>query len=417
MGEGDAKRRARVGVVIWYRKCPNFSALAEVRWWGVVMVSQSWFGICAGLLMTTASLAQQANPEIQVEIQQGVQALEQGNFSTAERHFSHVLKTDPNQVEVRAHLGLAYYADRKYSEAVEAFRLVLKQNPSVRTAQTFLPLALAALDQCEQAIPGLSKEFSSNPDLKLRRVLGLSLQRCLLQSGKQAEADQAMQELLAKYSDDIDVLYEAGQMYAKLSSQIYLRLMKIAPHSARGFQVMGQVAASEGNWEKAVDAYRQAIRLDPNVPGVHLDLAVQLLLHSPDPNAWEQALVELNKELEINPASAEAQYEVGEVYRKHDQPEKAKAAFRAALRLRPGLVEARLGLAKALRQQNQKQEALAALEPARETAPDNAAVRFLLAQLYRDLSRTADSKREEEAFRKLQEEEAAVKRLQASPSP
>ena len=226
-----------------------------------------------------------------------------------------------------------------------------------------------------------------------------------------------MQELLAKYSDDIDVLYEAGQMYAKLSSQIYLRLMKIAPHSARGFQVMGQVAASEGNWEKAVDAYRQAIRLDPNVPGVHLDLAVQLLLHSPDPNAWEQALVELNKELEINPASAEAQYEVGEVYRKHDQPEKAKAAFRAALRLRPGLVEARLGLAKALRQQNQKQEALAALEPARETAPDNAAVRFLLAQLYRDLSRTADSKREEEAFRKLQEEEAAVKRLQASPSP
>ena len=180
---------------------------------------------------------------------------------------------------------------------------------------------------------------------------------------------------------------------------------------------MGQVAASEGNWQKAVDAYRQAIRLDPNVPGVHLALAVQLLLHSPDPDAWEQALIELNRELKINPASAEAQYEVGEVYRKHDQPERAIAAFRETVRLRPGFVEARLGLAKALCQQNQKQEALAVLEPARKAAPDNAAVRFLLAQLYRDLSRTSDSKREEEAFRKLQEEEAAFRRLQTSPPP
>lgn len=381
------------------------------------MVSKSWLAFCVGFLITTAFPAQQSNPEIQAEIQRGVQALEQGNFSAAEQHFSQVLITDPNQVEVRANLGLAYYVDRKYSEAVDAFQLVLKQSPSVRTAQTFLPLALAAVERCEEAIPGLRKEFSSNPDLKLRRVLGLSLQRCLLQSGKQAEADQAMQELLAKYPDDVDVLYEAGQMYAKLSSQIYLRLMKIAPHSARGFQVMGLVAASEGNWQKAVDAYRQAIRLDPNIPGLHLDLAVQLLLHSPDPNAWEQALLELNKELKIHPASAETYYEVGEVYRKHDQPEKAIAALREAVRLRPGLVEARLGLAKTLRQQNQKQEALAVLEPAREAEPDNTAVHFLLAQLYHDLSRPSDARREEEAFRKLQEEEAAFRRSQISPSP
>jgi Tfp pilus assembly protein PilF len=124
------------------------------------MVSRSWLGLCVAFLITTASLSQQPNPEIQAEVQQGVQALEQGNFGAAEQHFSHVLTTDPDLVEVRANLGLAYYADRKYSDAVEAFQLALKANPSVRTAQTFLPLALAALDRCKEAIPGDSAESS-----------------------------------------------------------------------------------------------------------------------------------------------------------------------------------------------------------------------------------------------------------------
>jgi tetratricopeptide (TPR) repeat protein len=366
------------------------------------MVSPRWASICAGTLFAATILAQQPPADIQTEVQQGIQALKQSNFPEAEEHFTRALAVDPNMPEVRANLGLAYYVDHKYVDAVETFRLALKQDPSVRTAQTFLPLALSGLDRCEEALPGLRREFSSHPDVKLRRVIGLSLQRCLIQTGKQADADQVTQQLLAQYPDDVDVLYEAGQMYGRLSSEIYLRLMKVAPHSARGYQVMGQVAASEGNWQKAVDAYRQAIRLDPSLAGVRLDLAVQLLLHSPDVDAWKEALAELQGELKINPGSAEAHYELGEVYRKHQDPEGAISEFREALRLRPSFVEARLELAKALRQQNQKQEALAVLEPAREAAPDNAAVRFLLAQLYRELSRPADARREEEAFKSLQ---------------
>jgi predicted Zn-dependent protease len=266
---------------------------------------------------------------------------------------------------------------------------------------------LAALNHCDEAIPGLRGEFSSHPDVKLRRVLGLSLQRCLIQTAKQADADQVTQQLLAQYPDDLDVLYEAGQMYGNLSSQIYLRLMKVAPHSARGYQVMGQVAASEGNWQKAVDAYRQAVQLDPHLAGVRLALAIQLLLHSPDPDAWKQALENLNEELKMNPDSVEAQFEIGEIYRKHDEPEQAAAAFHRALQLRPAFVEARLGLAKILRQQKKPQEALDVLEPVGEAGPDNASVHFVLRQLYRDLGRAADAERED----------AVVKRLHtASPS-
>ena len=353
--------------------------------------------------LTSGARAQQPSPAVQAEVRQGLEALQQSNFSAAEQHLSRALAADASLAEVRANLGLAYYADQKYPEAVEAFRLALKQNASLQTAQTFLPLSLAAVNRCEEALPGLRREFPSHPDVKLRRVIGLSLQRCLFQTGKQAEADQVTQELLSQYPEDLDVLYEAGQMYAKLSSQMYLKLMKAAPHSARGYQVMGEVAASEGNWQQAIDAYRQAIRLEPSLPGAHLHLAILMLTHSPEPDAWRQALEELNAELKINPSSAEAEYEIGEAYRKHGQPEQAAAAFRQALRLAPNFAQARLELAKVLRQQHRAQEALAVLRPAQETSPDDPAVHYLLGQLYRDLGRAADAEKEDAAFKTLSE--------------
>ena len=359
-------------------------------------------GCCAWLLLSFRVPAQQPPGAAQTEAQQGVDALQRGDFAAAEQHLSRALAADPSLAEVRANLGLAYYVDGKYAEAVEAFRRALKQNASLSTAQSFLPLSLAALNRCDEALPGLRHEYSSNPDLKLRRVLGLSLQRCFFESGQQAEADQVMQELLAKYPDDVDVLYEAGQLYGKLSSQIYLHLMQVAPHTARGYQLTGGVAETDGNWQAAIDAYREALKLEPGLANLHLRIAALTLEHSTDPEAWKQALEELSAELKINPSNPEAEYEVGEAYRKHGDLEQAIPAFRRALHLQPEFVEARIALAKALRQQKQTQEALEVLEPARDSTPPNAAVHFLLAQLYRDAGRTADAQREDALFQQMQ---------------
>jgi anaphase-promoting complex subunit 3 len=263
-----------------------------------------------------------------------------------------------------------------------------------------LPLSLAAVGDCEEALSGLEREFASNSDVKLRRVLGLSLQRCALAAGKEPEADQVAQKLLAAYPDDPDVLFAAGQLYGRLSSETYLKLMKVAPNSARTYQVMASVAASEGNWKGAIDAYHQALKLEPTLQGAHLQIAVLMLTHAQEPDAWRQALTELNEELKVDPTSAQAQYEIGEVYRKHAQLEPAVAAFRRALQLDPAAVPARLGLAKALRQLDRKREALEALEPARES--DDPGVHFLLAQIYRDLGQTDEAQQEEAKFKKLQ---------------
>src|SRR5215472_748685 len=134
---------------------------------------------CALLvLLASQATPQQAPSQVQAEIQQGTGAFERGDFSRAEQHFSAALKMDPTLAEVRANLGLAYYADHQYDKAIGEFQEALRRDPSLRTANSFLPLSLAAGGRCGEAASGLEREFASNPDSKLRRVLGLSLERC-----------------------------------------------------------------------------------------------------------------------------------------------------------------------------------------------------------------------------------------------
>jgi tetratricopeptide (TPR) repeat protein len=347
------------------------------------------------------AFCQQVSPAIRTEIQHGRAALQSGDFSAAEQHLSAALKLDPNLAEVHANLGLAYYHDHQYDKAITEFKEAQRLNPSLATAKSFLPLSQAAKGDCAAAMTGLVREFSSNSDPKLRRILGLSLERCADQQGNEMESVQVTQKLLAAYPNDPDVLYLAGQLYGRLSSETYLKLMKVAPKSARSFQVMGSVAASDGNWKAALDSYRQAAKLDPALVGVHLQIAILLLTNSPEADAWQQALPELQEELRLDPRSAQAEYEIGEIYRKHGQLNDAVAAFRRALEFNPSATPARLGLAKALLQLGQKTEALAALEPAAKTDPDDPSVHFLLAQIYRELGRTSEAAQEEAEFKRL----------------
>lgn len=358
----------------------------------------------ACLFASSPVVAGQSSSTAQTEVQQGSQAFQHGDFTSAEQHFSAALKSGtnlPDAAQVETNLGLAYYADHQFAKAADAFEQALKRDPSIEMAKGFLPVSQAAGGDCAAATPGLDREFVSNPDVKLRRILGLSLERCAIEANDEAKADAVTQKLLAAYPDDPDVLFTAGQLYGRLSSEVNLRLMKAAPNSPRTYQLMASVAAADGNWQGAIDSYRKALRLQPGLQGAHLQIAILTLMHSPDPNAWHQAITDLNEELKIDPTSAEAEYEIGEAYRKHDQLEPAVTAFRKALLLEPDAVPVRLGLAKALRQLGRKSDALTALEPARTAAPNDPDVHFVLAQIYRDLGRTPEAQKEMAAFQRL----------------
>ena len=108
-------------------------------------------------LFLLPALAFPQKPEVEGEVEQGMEALKRGNFAAAEQHLSAALKIDPTLAEVRANLGLAYYVGHQYREAITEFEEALRRDASVQTAKSFLPLSLAAVGDCEKALPGLEQ--------------------------------------------------------------------------------------------------------------------------------------------------------------------------------------------------------------------------------------------------------------------
>jgi tetratricopeptide (TPR) repeat protein len=360
-------------------------------------------------LCFSAAAGGQVRHSAQAEAESGLAAMRKGDFSRAEVHFSNALKADPNLAIVRANLGLAYYADHQYSKAIRELQLALKQDPSLDSAKMILPMSLAAVNLCTEAEPGLEKIFASAPKGEFQRMAGLNLQRCLFDEGKEIEANRITQQLLHRFPDDPDVLYEAGLSYGKLSSSIYRRLMSADPTSARAYQVKGDIADSIGKWKEAIVLYREALKRQPILHDVHFKIAVLLLAHSSDPGTLQEAMHELRAELQVNPGSAKAEYEIGEAYRTHNQPQKAIPALQTSIHWDPNAVPPRISLAKALRQTGRRTEALEVLKPAERADPKDPSIHYLMGQIYRETGNTTLANQEFATFRLLQKKVATPK--------
>ena len=104
---------------------------------------------------------------------------------------------------------------------------------------------------------------------------------------------------------------------------------------------LGQV---EGDATAAVDALRSAVRLNPNDPYIHKELAAA---HASQGRV-DDAFCELMATLLIDPGDAHAHATVGQLFLDAERYHDAVRAFTRALELRPDAFEVRYGLATAL---------------------------------------------------------------------
>ena len=101
--------------------------------------------------------------------------------------------------------------------------------------------------------------------------------------------------------------------------------------------------------------------------------------------------------------SNSAAYEVGEIYRKKGESEKALQHFTAAIKDRPDFEEAQVGLARALLQLDQPAQALRHLQQALKLDPENEVTHYQLSRVYAALGNTAAQTQELQQFRRLRQ--------------
>jgi tetratricopeptide (TPR) repeat protein len=215
---------------------------------------------------------------------------------------------------------------------------------------------------------------------------------------------RALEKLLAEFGahpDDPELLFQLGESSGKLMQQAFHRLTAFHPDSARAHELQAQTWLGQGRGALAEPEFRKALKMNPNLPGVHLALGRILLEERGDLDGAEQ---EFRAEAQLRPGDGEAAWRLGSVLLKKGQGRDALVELQQSDKLKPDMLETLLDLGKAYATENQLAQAentfrrILAIEDTGELA---AAAHLQLSQICRKLGKTAEAGQHLKRFREL----------------
>jgi tetratricopeptide (TPR) repeat protein len=265
---------------------------------------------------------------------------------------------------------------------------------------------IAAKGQCAEALPSLRRTIAKLTDPNLKRKAGLSGVRCSMTLGRPEAATEFLQVLGHDFPGDPEVLYVLVHAYSDLSTRAAQELARTAPNSEQAHLLNAEALEMQDKWDAAAAEYRKVLQQNPNLPGTHFRLGRLLLSRpNPGPDVSEQARKEFEKELEIDPSNAAAEYILGELARQNQQLEEAIKHFSRAAQRDPGFGDAFLGLGEALISARKFSEAVPPLETAVKLEPGNPTAHYNLATAYGRTGRKADADKEFAIHRQMTQNE------------
>jgi len=256
----------------------------------------------------------------------------------------------------------------------------------------------------------------------MRLFVGQRLVDCYFGSNQEDKGLALIESLCKLAPDDPDVLYTASRAYANRWNHAVERLLAKAADSYRVRQVLAEVFEAQEKYREAAQEYRQIIKMNPQLPGVHHRLGRMILRSDSSAEADQAALAAFQQELQINPLDVSSLAEIGELNLKAQRPEEAVKHFGRALELQPSYLQARVGLGKALAARQEFPAALKEFEEARALAPEDESVYYNLMTVYRRLGSSTEAKAASEKFQSLkkaneQRRQSIVNKLKGARTP
>ena len=225
--------------------------------------------------------------------------------------------------------------------------------------------------------------------------------RCRMEQGELKLARDQLRGLRKRFPDWPMPYYLLGKVYAKLSLATQRRMVELNPDGYRTHLLSAAVLEARDRDDEAIQAYRAALKAEPDVPGVHYQLGMALTRTM----RLDEAVSEFQKELEVDPYHVLAQIRLGEIYVYRREHEKAIPGLRAALELDSNSAAAHAALGRAYLLARRVDEAAEMLERSVKLDPDDKQTRYQLSIAYRRQGRREEADREFAIFTRLGQEE------------
>jgi len=365
---------------------------------------------CALILTLLAPVPLNAQGVQQEDAQQKVDTLErqaqkylqQQKPQSAIPVLREIVSLDPKNVNGQANLGVLLYFQDNYAEAIPHMTAALQLKPDLWRIEALLGIAEKRTGDLVKARDDLERAFANLDENKIRIDAGLALIELDSASAQFAQALSVAAKLEELAPQNPRILFVVYQLSHQLMEQSLLSMMVTAPDSAEMHMIMAGELGREGDRTGAVAQYREAIRLNPAIPGAHFQLAEQLRT-STDAAFNAQAEDEYKAAIQINQYDELSWRQLGGIMTAKGDFKTAEDDYRKALALQPKDSDAKTGLAIVLTSVNRTSEAISLLESAVQDDPTNIVAHYRLSTLYRRAGRTADSQREMDTFHHYQD--------------
>jgi Flp pilus assembly protein TadD len=366
------------------------------------------------LLAVLGSSFGQSQPDVQHQIQvhnqRAAEYLKESRPDLAVSEFKAIVDLDPKNVDAHGNLGTILFFQGSYAEAVPELQTAVKLQPALWKTEALLGIAENRSGDVDQAKRNLEKAFPNIREEKIRIEAGMELIEIYSRTGDLDKAAAVIATLKKLSPTDPNVLYSAYRLYSDLADESLLSLSVVAPKSPRMHQALAHELAKRGNTAEAIDHYRAAVKLDPQIPGIHFELA-EMLNVVDTPESKQEAEAEYNAAIQANPLDEQSECRLGDLALRANDLKTASQDYTKAVQLQPNDPDASIGLAKVMIALDQPQKAEALLQHAIQVDPTNAVAHFRLSTIYRESGRFDEAKQQIEEYQKYNKMKEQLREL------
>ena len=334
-----------------------------------------------------------------------------GKLDLAEAQFKKAAELDPKSYDTNHNLGEAYVRAGQLAKAEPFLALAQKINPSAYDNGYDLALAYLLTNHLADARHLVQSLLKLKDIAELHNLLGEVEEKDgnfvpaanEFQAAAHADPsesnlfDWASELLLHRTLDPaVDVFTQATARY---------------PKSARLAIGLGMAYYARGNYDDAVKSLLRGADLNPSDPDCYLFLSKA---YNSSPGQAEDVIARFRRFSELQPANAKAHYYYAMSLWKGKRAEDAgldlaqiEALLKKSLALDPKSAEAHLQLGNLYSDQTKFPEAIPEYETARKLDPDLADVRYRLGQAYVRTGKKDLAQEEFAVYQKLREQHLA----------
>jgi tetratricopeptide (TPR) repeat protein len=355
--------------------------------------------LCLPVAAPSKSFAQESGVSLQEHARRANEYLKANQPAKAIPEFAALVAAAPDNLYAQVNLGVLLYFQSQYADALSHLRKAVQLDPNVSKIQGLLGLCEYQLSDIKGARNDLTAALGKLTDAKFRKEVGLTLVAIDTAEQDLRAAAAVIDELRDQAPTDPEILFASYRIHSDLAGESLLSLSLAAPQSGQMQQAIAHELVRIRDLPGAIASFRKAVAIDPDLPGIHFELAEAL--HGSDSQTERaEAEREYKVALEKNPREVQAAVRLADIDADRNDLDGAAALYERALHEQPKYADAELGLARVYSERNENERALPLLLGVLESDPTNILAHFRLSALYRKLHKPDDAKRELAEYQK-----------------